>query len=62
MYEEQCGSSIRLLDSELTVKSAWPAVHGRLLLERATKHAIGNRAYRSFALILFFLTVANFSV
>jgi len=62
MYEEQCESSIRRLDSEPTVTAAWPAVHGQLLLERATKHAICNRAYCSLALILFVLTVGAFSV
>src|SRR5277367_3730052 len=62
MYEEQCESSIRLLDSELTVTAAWPEAHGQLVLERATKHAIGNRAYCSLVLILFFLTVGAFSV
>jgi hypothetical protein len=62
MYEEQCESSIRLLDSELTVTAAWPALHGQLLLDRATKHAMCNRANCSLPLILFFLTVGVLSV
>jgi hypothetical protein len=62
MYEEQCESSIRLLDSELIVTAAWPALHGQLLLDRATKHAIRNSAYCSVALILFVLTVGASSV
>lgn len=62
MYAEQCESSIRLLDSELTVTAAWPALHGQLLLERATKHAMCNRANCSLPLILFFLTVGVSSV
>jgi hypothetical protein len=62
MYEEQCESSIRLPDSELAVTAARPAVHGQLLLERATKHARYNRAYRSLALRLFVFKVCAFSV
>ena len=57
MYEEQCESCIRSLDSGLTVTAAWPALHGQPLLERATKHATGNRANCSLPLILFFLAV-----
>ena len=62
MYEEQCESSIRLLDSELTVTAAWPAVHGQLLLERPTKDAICIRAISSLALRLVVFTVGAFSV
>ena len=62
MYEEQCESSIRLLDRELTVTGAWPAVHGQLVLERATKHAVCSNAYCNLALILFVLTIGAFPV
>jgi len=62
MYEEQCESSIRLLDRELTVTAVWSAVHGQLLLERATKQTICNTAHCSgLALKLFVHTVGAFS-